>query len=184
MDPSFTFILHVHPQANCCSETFFWKFSKRTLFKTLRHLQSFLVAFNEQVQNIEKFKILFVEYRKSKNMLWHLRNDENRPSLTCSAVADERQDVSSKNMVDEMADAITGGNGVGLWVLWPANRFFLTLRRKVIFKTLCSTTQKRQKLVTEMYHKSYSSPEPQWRSGWQKLTLFFSFTNLCQMSHL
>jgi len=40
---------------------FFWKLFERTLFKTLRHLQSFLVAFNEQVQNIEKFKASFVE---------------------------------------------------------------------------------------------------------------------------
>jgi len=55
--PSFTFILHVHRQANCCSETFFLKF----LFKTLRHLQSFLVAFNEQVRNTEKFKASFIE---------------------------------------------------------------------------------------------------------------------------
>ena len=49
-----------------------------------------------------------------------LRNDNNRPSLTRSAVAEERQDVSSKNTVDEMADAITGGNDIGLWALWPA----------------------------------------------------------------
>ena len=40
---------------------FFWKFSERTPFKTLRHLKSFLVAFNEQVQNIEKSKASFVE---------------------------------------------------------------------------------------------------------------------------
>jgi len=38
---------------------------------------------------------------------------------------------------------------------------------------------KRQKLVTDMYHKSYSLREPQWRSIWQKLTLFLSLTNLC-----
>jgi len=50
-----------------------------------------------------------------------LRNDENRPSLTSSAVAEERPDVSSKNTIDEMGDAITGGNDVGLWALWPAN---------------------------------------------------------------
>jgi len=54
--PSFKFILHVHRQANCCSETFVWKFSERILFNTLRHLQSFVVAFIEQVQNIEKSK--------------------------------------------------------------------------------------------------------------------------------
>ena len=50
-----------------------------------------------------------------------LRNDENRPSLTSSAVAEERQDVTSKHTADEMADAFTGGNDVGLWALWPAN---------------------------------------------------------------
>jgi len=47
-----------------------------------------------------------------------LRNNENRPSLTSSAVAEERQDASSKNTTDEMADAITGGNDISLW---PAN---------------------------------------------------------------
>jgi len=50
-----------------------------------------------------------------------LRNDENRPGLTSSAAAEEHQDVSSKNTIDEMADAITGGNDVGLWSLWPVS---------------------------------------------------------------
>ena len=50
-----------------------------------------------------------------------LRNDENGHSSTSSAVAKERQDVSSKNTIDEMADAITGGNDIGLWALLPAN---------------------------------------------------------------
>jgi len=36
-------------------------------------------------------------------------------------VTEERQDVSSKNTIDEMAEAITEGNDIGLWVLWPAN---------------------------------------------------------------
>jgi len=49
-----------------------------------------------------------------------LRNDENRPSLTSSAAAEEREDVSSKNTIDEMADAITGGNDMGFLALWPA----------------------------------------------------------------
>ena len=49
-----------------------------------------------------------------------LRNDENRPSLTSSAVA-ERQDVSPKNTIDKMADAITWGSDIALWALWPAN---------------------------------------------------------------
>ena len=52
------------------------------------------------------------------------------------------------------------------------NRFFWTLWWKVILKTWCFTTRRRQKLFTEMYHKSYSSPEPQRRSSWQKLALF------------
>ena len=56
-----------------------------------------------------------------------LRNDENRTSLTCRAAAEERQNVSSINTIDDMADTITGGNDMGLWALWPANRFFLTL---------------------------------------------------------
>jgi len=50
-----------------------------------------------------------------------LSNDENRPSLTSSAVAGERQDVSSKNTTGEMADAITGGSYIGLCAPWPAN---------------------------------------------------------------
>jgi len=56
-------------------------------------------------------------------MLWqtYLRNDENRPSLTSRAVAKERQDVSSKNTVDEMANGITGANVIGVWALSPAN---------------------------------------------------------------
>jgi len=50
------FALHVHRKNNCYSEPFFFILSERTLSKTLRHLQSFLVAFNEQVQNIGKSK--------------------------------------------------------------------------------------------------------------------------------
>jgi len=50
-----------------------------------------------------------------------LRNDENRLSLASSAVAEEHHDVSSKSTMNEMADAITGGNHIGLWALWPAN---------------------------------------------------------------
>jgi len=58
--PSSKFItLHVHGQDSCCSETFFLIF-ERILF-TLRHLQSFVVAFIEQVQNIEKSKASIVE---------------------------------------------------------------------------------------------------------------------------
>ena len=42
------------------------------------------------------------------------RKDENRPSLTSGAVAEESQEVSSENTIDEMADAITGDNDIGL----------------------------------------------------------------------
>jgi len=56
------------------------------------------------------------------------------------------------------------------------NAGILVENRKVIFETWCSVTQKRQKPVTEMHHKSYSSPEPQRRSRWKKLALFFSLT--------
>jgi len=42
-----------------------------------------------------------------------LRNDEHGP-LTSNAAAEERQEVSSKNTIDEMADAITVGNYIGL----------------------------------------------------------------------
>jgi len=37
--------------------------------------------------------------------------------LPSSAVAEERQDVSSKDTIDEMADAITGGKDIGLCAL-------------------------------------------------------------------
>jgi len=40
---------------------FFLVFSERTLFKTFRHLQSFVSVCNEQVQNIEKTKASTVE---------------------------------------------------------------------------------------------------------------------------
>jgi len=33
---SFTFILHIHRQANYCSETFFWKSYEETLFNTFK----------------------------------------------------------------------------------------------------------------------------------------------------
>jgi len=44
-----------------------------------------------------------------------VRNDGDRPSLTSGAVAEERQEVSSENTIDELSDAITGGNDIGLW---------------------------------------------------------------------
>jgi len=71
-----------------------------------------------------------------------------------------------------MADAITGDNGIGLWALashytgkmreyWLINETgTLILQhydKKITFKPSCATTQKRQKLVTEMHHKHFSS---------------------------
>ena len=56
--PSFTFILHVHRQANYCSETFFWNSLSEP---HLRHLQSSVAVFNEQFRNIEKTKASIVE---------------------------------------------------------------------------------------------------------------------------
>jgi len=44
-----------------------------------------------------------------------LRNDDNRPSLTSGAAAEERQEVVSKNTTNELSDAIIGGSDVGLW---------------------------------------------------------------------
>jgi len=44
-----------------------------------------------------------------------VRNHDNRPSLTSSAAAEERQEVSSKNTIDELSDAITGCTDIGLW---------------------------------------------------------------------
>ena len=43
-----------------------------------------------------------------------LRYDDNRHSLTSGAAAEECQDVSSKCTIDAMADAVTGGNSIGL----------------------------------------------------------------------
>jgi len=44
-----------------------------------------------------------------------LRNDENRSSLTSGVAAEERKEVSSKNTIDELSGAITGGKDIGLW---------------------------------------------------------------------
>jgi len=41
--------------------------------------------------------------------------DENTRGLISGAVAEERQEVSSKYTIDKMADAITRGNEIGLW---------------------------------------------------------------------
>ena len=43
------------------------------------------------------------------------RIDDNGPSLTSGAGAQEHQKVSSKNTIDELSDAITGDKDIGLW---------------------------------------------------------------------
>ena len=59
--PSFKFILHVNSyKPTVVLKRSFWKFFERILL-TLRHLQSFVVPFIEQVQNIEKSKASVVE---------------------------------------------------------------------------------------------------------------------------
>jgi len=55
---------------------------------------------------------------------------------------------------------------------WNMKQVPLPLCWKGIFNTWRSKTQKRQKLLSEMHHKSYSSPELQWRSSWQKPACF------------
>ena len=50
-----------------------------------------------------------------------VRKDYNGPSLTSGAAAEERQEGSSKNRIDELSDAITEGKDIDLWALWPAN---------------------------------------------------------------
>jgi len=67
-------------------------------------------------------------------LMSNLRLCRKARSFLCIKARNERQDVSSKNMIDEMADAITGGKDMSLWALWPANRFFLTLRCKPFLK--------------------------------------------------
>ena len=44
-----------------------------------------------------------------------VRNDANRPSFTSGGAAKERQEVSSKNTIDELSEAITGCKDIGLW---------------------------------------------------------------------
>jgi len=100
------------------------------------------------------------------------RNDENRPGLTSGSVAEERQEVSSKNTIDEMADAITGGNDIGFWSANAAEKMrecrlknktgSLNIVVRSYFLTMMfHNTDKTER--TEM-HKSSSSPQPQRRS--------------------
>jgi len=56
-------------------------------------------------QKIEEHVVTHVDARK----------DDNRPSLTSGPAAEDRQEASSKNTVDELSDAFTGGKDIGLW---------------------------------------------------------------------
>ena len=44
-----------------------------------------------------------------------VRNDDNRPSLTSGAAAEEGHEVSSKDTIDELSYGISGGKDIGLW---------------------------------------------------------------------
>jgi len=135
----------------------------------------------------ETFKLLFYTGSEVQRRFFcrTCKRTENRrtccDSLTSSAAAEKRQDISSKNTTDELADAVTGGNGIGLRssITTEKMREYWLKNETLFLKIWCSTTQKRQKLVAEIHHKSYSPPEPQRRSRWKKLALFFSFRNLC-----
>ena len=63
-----------------------------------------------------------------------VRHDENRPSLTSGALAEERQEVSSKNKIDELADTITGGKDIGLVIQYTGKHTEIFVeKRKVNF---------------------------------------------------
>jgi len=82
-----------------------------------RNIQATILQW--QWNPVETFLRNLEEDRKSKNMLLQVldvRNDDNRPSLTSSAAADYRQEVSSKNTVDELTDAIFEDIDIGLWL--------------------------------------------------------------------
>jgi len=66
----------------------------------------------------------------------YVRNDENRPSLTSGAAAEERQEVS-KNTIDDLSDAIAGGKDIGIWSsnIPEKSAGILVEKRKVIFET-------------------------------------------------
>jgi len=75
-----------------------------------------------------------------------------------------------------MADTITGGNDIGVWAFWPANipekmwEYWLKYETGSFSHCVMSFLKhdvpqhRKDKLVTEMYGKSYSSSGPQWRS--------------------
>jgi len=65
-----------------------------------------------------------------------VHNDDSRPSLTSGAAAEERQDVSSINTIDELSDAITGGKDIALWSsnIQEKMRVYWLKNEKLFFK--------------------------------------------------
>jgi len=75
-----------------------------------------------------------------------LRNDDNRPSLTSGAAAEERQDVSSINTIDELSDTITGGKDIGLWSsnIPEKMREYWLKNERLILNMMFHNTEKRE----------------------------------------
>jgi len=92
-------------------------------------------------------------------------------------VAEERQEVSLKNTIVEMADAITVRNDIGLWLAnipeemqkyWLKNETgsLWHCDEKLFLSHDVPQHRKERNSSMEMHHKVYSSPEPQRRSSW------------------
>ena len=119
-----------------------------------------------------------------------VHNDEIRPSLTSGALAEERQDVLSKNAIDELADTITGGKEIGLWLSnIPENiREYLLKNEKLILKHDVPQHRKdrnpSRKWPTNLIRRQNNNAEVVEMKTLWKLALFFSFTNLCLLFHL
>jgi len=102
--PSFTFILHVHRQANCCSKTFFWNSLSEP---HLRHLQSSVAVFNEQFQNIEKTKAQIVEVvscRATAKTTIQERESDVRMKLSDSTLQKFREESKDRDCDLLMSD--------------------------------------------------------------------------------
>jgi len=64
------------------------------------------------------------------------------------------------------------------WLKYETGSFWNCDEKSFLRHDVPRHQHKRHKLVTDMHQKSYSSPESQCRSSWQKVALFLSFTNL------
>jgi len=91
-------------------------------------------------------------------------------------VADEGQEVSFKNTIDEIANAITVDKDIGLWsatIPEEMQKYWLkdetgSLRHcdeKLLSSHDVAQHRKERNSSMEMHHKVYSSPEPQRRSS-------------------